>query len=717
MTQRSLPVVRLVAVADDTTHKFAIQRFPCSVGRSSRCDVVIADRSMSGRHFQLDLEDGNVVISDLGSTNGMYLDGKRIERVELPQGTIRLRMGNVQIDFQLLEADADKIAKMVINTAAAGDDTVMASAAMPRSGDCYYRRDGREHGPFSWDEMVGMAHTGSLRRSDSVWKEGNKGWMKADCVLGLFGKPAPVEPPPVTATAVDGSSALAPPLPPLVPLVHEQQQQRQPRKYAARGSKGTIVCPHCWHTFDVEDFLYVARHQDLVGDPVLGPDAPQRFLPSKFTAEGNAIDSMGMSCPDVACPYCHLRIPQTAGEMAPLFLSIVGATASGKSYLLTGMIWELRNILAKLFGVSFTDTDAVNNQILNDFEETIFLSSDAEELVALRKTELQGELYNQVMLNGMVINLPRPFMFSIAPSEHHPGYAQASTMSRTLVLYDNAGEHFEPGMDSVDNPTTRHLLHSDTIFFLYDPTKDVRFRKLCSGDDPQLDKHARVQRQEILLTEMVNRIKKYSGMRAGSKSDKTLMVIVPKADLWLHLIDHDFTGEPWLWDGRQNMHTLNLDEIKNVSFAVRHLLERLCPELVVTAESFASEVLYVPTSALGRSPEMHSETGILGIRPKDLQPFWIAVPMLYFFYKHGLILPTPRRLLPERTTTKFETKIAGDVAFISIAELGAEAYRVPLFYAGARLHMPDTQLWFELPTARPPRRSNRAAGSADANQR
>ncbi len=209
-------------------------------------------------------------------------------------------------------------------------------------------------------------------------------------------------------------------------------------RVAGSGHSG-IVCPHCWHRFDVDEFLFIARHQSLVGDPVLGADAAQRFLPSRFTPEGNALDAAGMSCPDMACPRCHLRIPQAASEMPPLFLSIVGATASGKSYFLTSMTWELRNKLPQAFAISFTDTDAVNNQILNDFEETVFLHPDADELVALRKTELQGDLYNQVLLDNMLINLPKPFIFTITPSEHHPRFAEVrESMSRALVLYDNA---------------------------------------------------------------------------------------------------------------------------------------------------------------------------------------------------------------------------------------------------------------------------------------
>jgi hypothetical protein len=306
------------------------------------------------------------------------------------------------------------------------------------------------------------------------------------------------------------------------------------------------------------------------------------------------------------------------------------------------MTWELRNTLSRNFAISFTDTDAVNNQILNDFEETIFLASDSEELVALRKTELQGELYNQVLLDNMLINLPKPFMFTVMPAEHHPKYEQiVKSMSRTLVLYDNAGEHFEPGMDSVDNPTTQHLLHSDTIFFLFDPTKDVRFRKrLSGGTDPQLAARARVQRQEIILTEMVNRIKKYSGIKSGRKAAKTMILLVSKFDIWRHLLDFELPEEPWKWEPEYNTNALDIDLIKNVSFAVRQLLDSICPEVVTNAEAFAGEVIYLPNSALGHSPEV-GENGMVGIRPCDIEQFWVSVPMLYFFYESVFIQGVP----------------------------------------------------------------------------
>jgi hypothetical protein len=617
---------------------YTVSRFPCRVGRAANNDIVIPDNSVSSLHAVLasDPEKG-IVLEDQWSTNGLYLGTQRVSQLSVDR-SMQLVMGRVKMDLALDMAGLD--------------DMVVPEPDLPAPT---FRKISIQSDASGSEprQLSPSAHASGDPRSSG------------------YRVPLPAEPeagtPAATISRLSGS-----------------------------GRQG-IICPHCWHRFDVDEFLFIARHQSLIGDPVLGADAAQRFLPSRFTKEGNALDVAGMSCPDMACPRCHLRIPQAASEMPPLFLSIVGATASGKSYFLTSMTWDLRNTLSRNFAISFTDTDAVNNQILNDFEETVFLHSDEQELVALRKTELQGELYNQVLMDNMLINLPKPFMFTITPAEHHPQYEQVrQSMSRTLVLYDNAGEHFEPGMDSVDNPTTQHLLHSDTIFFLFDPTKDVRFRRrLSGGKDPQLAASSRVQRQEIILTEMINRIKKYSGMRSGRKTAKTLIILVAKYDVWQQLLDAELPQEPWHWDNASNTCALDISLIKNVSFALRHLLEQICPEVVSTAESFAGEVLYLPNSALGHSPELNESTGMIGIRPQDVAPYWVSVPMLYFFYERGFIQdvrPENRQLRPE---TAASCKLSGDIYFVSLPGL-KKPLQVPLSYAGRQLRCPGSDMWFTI---------------------
>ncbi|OPZ26773.1 MAG: Glycogen accumulation regulator GarA [Lentisphaerae bacterium ADurb.BinA184] len=651
---------------------------PCVIGRAAASDVVIDDPSVSSRHALLSLDSARrLVVTDLGSTNGIVVNGEKIGRavLELPA---EIRMGTVSL---VLSGSSDGLAELQASGAAGGEISVAAESG------CYYRRAGHEVGPFSWAQLKALARKGVLRRRDVVWTDKEDNWLRADLVPGLFDDGRD-EPPAPSAEAAPpaGEAAAAPPAP-----------------TGKRVSRGDLVCPHCWHKFDVEDFLFIARHQDLTGDSVLGPEAQQRFLPSKFTPEGHAIDSAGLSCPDMACPRCHLRIPRAASEMPPLFASIVGAPATGKSYFLTAMVWQMRNILTRHFAITFTDTDAITNQIINDFEEELFLNSNPDELVALRKTELQGELYSQVTLDGMVVHLLKPFMFSLTPAEHHPDYAHVrERVSRTFVLYDNAGEHFEPGMDSVDNPTTQHLMYSDTIFFLFDPTKDVRFRERLHGNpDPQLAKGARVQRQEVLLTEMINRIEKYSGKKRRSKSAKTLIILVPKADLWMHLLGYELPAEPWRWDPAYRTCALDVDAIMSTSFSVRALLAELCPEVVATAEAFSNDVLFLPNSALGRSPILHEETGMLGVRPRDIHPFWITVPMLYMFHRHGLMPVLRPELMPARELDPVEGTVSGDLVFVSMPGR-EEPLAVPVSYCGYRLRCPGSGRWFRLD--RPPAR-------------
>lgn len=51
-------------------------------GRSPQCDVVCSGAKVSREHCRIELIEGHFYISDMGSTNGTYLNGKRIHRLE-----------------------------------------------------------------------------------------------------------------------------------------------------------------------------------------------------------------------------------------------------------------------------------------------------------------------------------------------------------------------------------------------------------------------------------------------------------------------------------------------------------------------------------------------------------------------------------------------------------------------------------------------------------
>lgn len=48
------------------------------VGRSLKCDIVVPEEALSRQHCQIDLKDGEFFVTDLGSANGVFLDGVRI---------------------------------------------------------------------------------------------------------------------------------------------------------------------------------------------------------------------------------------------------------------------------------------------------------------------------------------------------------------------------------------------------------------------------------------------------------------------------------------------------------------------------------------------------------------------------------------------------------------------------------------------------------------
>lgn len=48
------------------------------VGRSDQADVIIGDPYASDFHLRMTSKDGRIVMSDLGSTNGTYVNGRRV---------------------------------------------------------------------------------------------------------------------------------------------------------------------------------------------------------------------------------------------------------------------------------------------------------------------------------------------------------------------------------------------------------------------------------------------------------------------------------------------------------------------------------------------------------------------------------------------------------------------------------------------------------------
>jgi len=383
--------------------------------------------------------------------------------------------------------------------------------------------------------------------------------------------------------------------------------------------------------------LWVAVHPDLQHDPRLDVGG-QRFLPTRYGVEGNAIDPRGMVCQDLACPQCHLRIPRPLLEMSPLFVSIAGTPSCGKTYFLASMTWRLRNSLPKHFAMTFTDADPVSNLQLNEYENLQFFNPDPDQPVKLDKTQEHGELYDSVMYGEQLVEYPRPFLFAARPTEKHPNFQKSSRVSRLICLYDNAGESFEPGKDDVSAPVTRHLAQAQVLMFCFDPTQDPRLREECRArsNDPQIVMGLETRRQEALFHEMVDRVRRHAGLHQNQKYTRPLIIIVTKFDVWRQLLDCESLPCPWKNLSKQDLCALDLPAVESISNQVREMLWKYSPEMVSAAESFSERVFYVPVSATGCSPEFDETTKEnKGFRPRDINPEWAEVPLLVALARWG----------------------------------------------------------------------------------
>jgi hypothetical protein len=298
---------------------------------------------------------------------------------------------------------------------------------------------------------------------------------------------------------------------------------------------------------------------------------------------------------------------------------------------LAAMTHQLRKTLPKYFAMDFSDADPESNTILHGYEDTLFSNGDPEAMVQIAKTEEVGDWYQTVTFGTKEISYPKPFFFQMSPVAGHPRADKPTSVARTLCLYDNAGESFQPGADQPNNPVTQHMARANCLLFVFDPTQEPQFRKAARGssEDPQMTLPV-TSRQEVLLAEAARRVKTYRGLPMTAVHDKPLVVLVTKYDAWQKLVGGTRLENPWSKQGTKPFCVLRVDTIQRVSAVIRAKLLQLVPQIVSTAESFVdpAKVIYLPVSATGGPPRPDSQ-GNLRHRVGDLNPMWTEVPLLY----------------------------------------------------------------------------------------
>jgi diguanylate cyclase (GGDEF)-like protein len=85
------------------------------VGRDEAAELRLQDRAVSGRHAIINcMKDNSLMVIDLGSTNGTYVNGQRVERAQVRSGDY-LEIGDVALRVSTLSAAELRHLSKVVN--------------------------------------------------------------------------------------------------------------------------------------------------------------------------------------------------------------------------------------------------------------------------------------------------------------------------------------------------------------------------------------------------------------------------------------------------------------------------------------------------------------------------------------------------------------------------------------------------------------------------
>ena len=303
----------------------------------------------------------------------------------------------------------------------------------------------------------------------------------------------------------------------------------------------------------------------------------------------------------------------------------------------------MRQQAARL-GLLFQDADLTLNKSLVDDEHKMFLDPAAENYrpikAAIEKTKTDGHRYRTSIIDGHEAKFLPPYTFLVSPSADHPRSSQSKHLIRLLCLYDNAGEHFMPGADAADAPMARHLGVSKGLMFVFDPTKDSRLRRKL-GD--RTTNGYGMERQDIVLTEAVNRIREQSNRARSEKIPQPLVVILAKFDAWRGLIRGVGDRSSLVRDTTSKVLSLQMDEVEAISSACRNLLRDSCPEMVNAADSISDRVIYAPVAAAGWDMQKAPGSDLPTFRTANCEPYGVLLPLLFLLNKINPKLVTSLR--------------------------------------------------------------------------
>jgi len=115
--------MRLVAMSAGQTLSFPLRQGSTLIGRQASCHICIPSKAISRRHCQCYVDGTSVILRDLGSSHGTFVNGKRVERADLRHGDV-VSLGTFELRF-----DSEGAAPSYGHGAGAAEDIVVAALA------------------------------------------------------------------------------------------------------------------------------------------------------------------------------------------------------------------------------------------------------------------------------------------------------------------------------------------------------------------------------------------------------------------------------------------------------------------------------------------------------------------------------------------------------------------------------------------------------------
>lgn len=110
---------------------FPLGDLPCTVGRGSGCQLQLDFERISREHARFELHDGDLLLTDLCSTNGTFVNHRRLaDAASLSKGDI-IHFGNHPFVLKMRESGDDSLIQPTASEAGSNHDTIIGFTAQP----------------------------------------------------------------------------------------------------------------------------------------------------------------------------------------------------------------------------------------------------------------------------------------------------------------------------------------------------------------------------------------------------------------------------------------------------------------------------------------------------------------------------------------------------------------------------------------------------------